>query len=272
MTRPWFPLGAVTHHGPPPPGSLVAAYHAVWRVRSVAPVPVTDWTTDDDHAIGRLGEPAEPWVVVLRPARLTDDDPAPHRRDRHLRVRRGQSWHVYPDGHYPICGACAEPTPCREREAAQEARRQAERMARFDTPGVCPSCGEPVTARQKSRTFAENVVVPLGPPVTFHTRARCHADLLDYEDVWVAADPGHRVSSRPPVCPGTEIIHPGTGVYDCSLGARCPGVTHPRVVHRSMTACQHAGCGEHPGGFGGAADAHARHTAFTGGTSGGEVA
>jgi hypothetical protein len=240
--RRWVPLGAQMDPEIPAVGSLVAVRRAVWRVCEVNEVPKVDWDERDK----RSWETYEvaPCMVVIRPVGVVGEDPVLRRHDLHLHVRGYNVWHVYPDGHYPMCAACSEPMPCREQDVARDVRVASREMVRFEISGMCPACQEPVTGRQKSRTFRENVRVPLGPPVTFHDRGRCREGLWAFEDVWVSQDPDRRVSTRPAVCVGHVVVHVGTGTYECSEGRFCPGASND---HRSWRAC---GCAEHLGGFG----------------------
>lgn len=201
----WIPDRAHSVSRPPESGALVAFEHAVWRVVEVRPVPEDMWT-DHDRTMLRNLRPAhwataESAVVVLRPVSNISGATACE-EDRHLRHRWGRSWYVYPDEHFPLCSQCGEPTPCREvlaeRATERLVERELARMARFENPGVCPACGEPVTGRQKSLTFAENVEIPGGPPVTFHVgRSACFNWAAGYEVCWAAADPSRRTTLTP---------------------------------------------------------------------------
>ena len=82
--------------------------------------------------------------------------------------------------HYSLCVHCGELPPCREVLAERTSDRAQKRMARYEMPGVCPACEEPVTHRQERETFP-NTVVPLGPAVTFHAgRRKCRAEMERY--------------------------------------------------------------------------------------------
>jgi hypothetical protein len=86
------------------------------------------------------------------------------------------------DEHYGLCVHCNELLPCRATMARRAAEFAAKRMQAYETPGVCPACQEPVTHRQDSETFP-NVVVPVGPVVTFHAgRRKCRAAMELYRE------------------------------------------------------------------------------------------
>lgn len=154
------PAGATTHYtGVPAPGQIVALKcQGQWRACRVIEVGT------------RSGEPA----VRVRPMRL-DQHPDPVKaasEDRHYRWPDRCIWHELPE-HYPVCRICDELMPCRHVVAEHHGKVALDRMARYETPGVCPSCRQPVTVRQASRTFEPNLHVPGGPPVTFHLRKAC---------------------------------------------------------------------------------------------------
>lgn len=236
--RRWRPLGADAHTGNPEIGALVAVDHTVYRVQEIRPKPRIDWDQRGIDLVERHGEKAAPVNVIVRPAHITGDDPKLCRHDKHLRAYGEMSrWWVYPHEHYPICASCSEPMPCRERLAIETSESAAKHMARYEIAGICPACGEPVTQRQGSRTFDENLYMPGGPPVTFHaSRRECWSGLVKYEDKWVQADPENR--KRRYRCRGVLTTHTST-VYECSLGVECPG---PQASHLALTGCS---CPEH---------------------------
>lgn len=228
----WHPLGAHSSFTVPTPGSLLAWDHAVWRVIEVNDVPEDLWAEADHERRKMYGARWRPQVIVIRPARITGDDPRARDRDQHLRTRTPfHDWFVYPDEHYPVCVRCAEPLPCREQAATRQSAQELERMARYEVAGVCPACKEPVTARQKSHTFGDNLVVPLGPPVTFHLRNQCIGAAAGYDRKYVAADPDRRAPTL--YCDGTLTLH-GAGSRECS-NPTCPGGA---AEHRSMGWCR----------------------------------
>lgn len=216
----WYPSGT-RHKRRPDVGDLVPYEHAVWRV-----VEVRD--RDDEE---------RPYAVTLRPVEETRDDPRARDSDLHLSIHRYYSWDVYPDEHYPICACCYEPLPCRYKVAERAGEAALKKMGRYETAGVCPACEEPVTGRQKSLTFSENLEVLGGPSVTFHVGRRgCSYTAGEYEKRWVAADPERRRASL--TCRGRVTNH-NDGTYDCTELAECPG---PSARHDVYTTCSCPDC------------------------------
>lgn len=134
---------------------------------------------------------------------------------------------------YPVCSHCHELMPCSDTHISAQVEADARRMERFETPGVCPSCMEPVTGRQRSVTFEANLRVPLGPPVTFHTRTRCFEAALRYDEQ-VADSTGCKPTLS---CTGTLTRHVEL-TTECSE-PECPGADalHARVAHCSGRFC-----------------------------------
>lgn len=130
--------------------------------------------------------------------------------------------------HYSVCAVCGDLQPCREQMIQREVSRDAERAQRYETPGVCPSCGEVVTVRQKSITFPRNLYVPLGDEVTFHLRHRCLQYAIEYDRILASLDKRDPILS----CTGT-LVHHLDGEYTCSNPA-CPG---SQVSHKNFTEC-----------------------------------
>lgn len=161
----WLPRDRVAY-SEGKPGELVAYEYKPWRLISKT----LDTRRSDGSGYG------PPHIYVLRPAGV-DPDVAAHTQDRHLSSTGG----LYAlNEHYGLCVHCNELLPCRATVLEGVAQRAAERMARYETPGICPACQEPVTHRQKSETFP-NVMVPLGPPVTFHAgRQNCRYSMDQY--------------------------------------------------------------------------------------------
>lgn len=238
--RYWFPLGTQHRYGKPEPGWLVAIRHEAWLIVEVREVPVPEQPEPP------RGDPSLPppirrvlgqhYAVRVRPARLANhpDPVKARRRDRHLAANRTTDWRVFPDPeHYPVCACCGDPMPCRAETGRRMAEQAIAKMGRYDQPGVCPACEQPLTARQKFLTFDDNVEVPAGPPVTFHLRGKCIGDAAAYERRWAAAAPGRR---RTLSCDG-DIVNHNDGTYECTALDACPGagVAHPASA--SMCMC-----------------------------------
>lgn len=163
----WKPWGATRTDGVPAIGTLLADGHVVWHVASVADLDHhKDWPGARTHELeleSRTG------AVVVR------------------RVATGpySAWWTYP-GRFPVCSCCGEPSPCRRQLAEEAVERELARMRQFETPGVCPACGEAVLPGQLAVTFPANLEVPLGPPVTYHVgSARCRISAVDYQQAWL---------------------------------------------------------------------------------------
>lgn len=239
--RYWFPLGTRSVYGCPNVGSVVAFEHEAWRVVETRPLSEEHW--NDSERIYARGGKHTPQAVRLRPVRLENDpDPVKARSgDRHVGSLRVWSWDVFPDPeHYPVCACCGEPMPCRSEEGRKVAEMAVAQMGRFEMAGVCPACEEPVTGRQKSLTYPDNIEVLGGPPVTFHRRGRCIGGAIDYERRWVAADPGRR---RPSLFCEGHLTNHNDGTYDCTSLGLCPG---PGTAHRGYTMCRCPDCHSRP--------------------------
>lgn len=174
----WRPQDA-NNRRPVERGVLIAWDFKPWRL--------VDYRLDTEQRDGD-NELYDYWIIILRPDGL-DMDQTAHSRDVHLRGRVSKAMRVGDPitgnfdrlhEHYGLCVHCGELLPCRDRMAEQQALLQTERMARYETPGVCPECLEPVTDRQDRETFP-NIYVPLGPDVTFHAgRKKCRQAMEEY--------------------------------------------------------------------------------------------
>lgn len=238
--RHWFPLGTRSVHTIPDIGTLVAYEHAAWQIVEVKALPRDEWP----DAFGPYSPGSKPpYSVRLRPARLANH-PDPVRaaqKDEHFHVSSWFTWRVFADpDHYPVCSSCGEPMPCREEVGRKMAEEAVKDMSRYETAGWCPACGEVITARQKTITFAENLNVPGGPPVTFHLRGSCVLSAASYEKRWAAADPDLRRLTLS--CTGSLTNH-NDGTYDCTAYGDCPG---PAARHESMGTCRCPDCHARP--------------------------
>ncbi len=227
----WHPSGTRSTHTLEP-GMLLPLEHKVWQVMEVRPVPQSELTEAELRAIGWK----QPMYVRIRePGPMSVDPVANRRNNRHIKWN-GSMVHVYPNAHYPICNECHEPRPCRDQMAEQVSGEAAKRMTRYELAGVCPACEEPVTARQLSKTWAENVEIIGGPPVTFHMRGGCHSAAVNYEKRWQAEAPDDRRCLLS--CKGHVTNH-GDGTYQCTEMAECPG---PTADHPGYQTCQCPEC------------------------------
>lgn len=234
----WLPDYARPELGVPEVGWLIGWEHQVWRIMRVIRWPKDKWTDDDRARVAARGEKAAPVNVVLRPHRAELADPVAERReDKHVSARPFLTrWWVYRDEHYPVCRLCDEPLPCREVWAGAIASRHMQQLARYETSGVCPACLEPISKRQKSISFSENLYIPGGPEVTYHRRGRCFWGALEYERKWVAADPKRRQMKLQ--CTGVITNH-ADGTYECSAGGECRGLG---TNHHGYTVCEDREC------------------------------
>lgn len=233
------PLGSTPMQGArPTAGQLVAWDWKPWRVLSVDDVPDELWSDRDRQAVKHYSPKwladnpdARPYRVRLRPASI-DVPWLNHDADVHLRCVAGKRarWHSLPE-HYPVCSHCQELVPCLDVRSEDAAARAIAKMGRYERQGVCPACEEQVTHRQARQVFPENLEVLGGPPVTFHTRAKCWSSMADYEKRWVAADPERRRAHWS--CAGAVTTH-NDGTYDCTQGDQCPG---PQARHTSYSVC-----------------------------------
>lgn len=130
--------------------------------------------------------------------------------------------------HYMVCAKCGQLPPCAEVWNEHVANQVTERAARYETAGVCPACEEPVTNRQRMIRVEENIVVPLGPPVTFHARRKCEHAAVEY-DKRVAKATGRAPDLS---CSSMQIRH-ADGLRECD-NADCPG---QHVYHHGFARC-----------------------------------
>lgn len=224
----------------PEPGEVFGLRYGAWRVVEVRVSDDVDLTDDDRELMNRYKpeyrERYRPYAVVL------DHIGGPNlmgsgRTRVHLDGLRVE-W-VLLGERYPVCSCHGHPWPCqdadRDRVATLQAKVMDEQLAKA-VPGVCPSCGEPITHRQKTVTYpGENVDVPGGPEPRFHTRRGCLYDAERYEERWLAVDPRRERILTWPVCPGPLIVH-GDGSSECRRPVPdCQGhLTHD---HGTRSAC-----------------------------------
>lgn len=227
----WHPHRTNSHYGPPPVGQLIAYEHAVWRVTAVTDLMLSEadreiWLAagmpDQDTWRGRPYRVDVQFVGGARPAwaEHEETDLSGH-ADTPAISGGGRLWYLYPtSGRWPACSCCGEPMPCRaelEDRDVTESLAQVEKMV-TRLPGTCWGCGEPITNRQKSVTYpGDNMDLPGGPAVRFHTRATCHGVAQRYELRWIAVDPRRERILTYPKCGGILIVH-ADGSSECRAG------------------------------------------------------
>lgn len=203
----------------PKAGELVAWEFVVWRV--------VDVQERDDAA--------RPLILRLRRERGPVHPWEREDADQIVHVVRGAAARTFlfqvVAEPYPVCSCHGDPWPCKQlctdRQVAAAARALEVRLARA-VPGVCAAGGEPVTVRQRHVVFpGDNLLVPGGPPATFHLRRAkgCRWRAEEYEQRRLKADP---TVQRLCTCPGIRFEHRdlGTGMrgpIDCSAGPACTG-------------------------------------------------
>lgn len=239
LGRNWAPaMSRRVYDRKPPVGELIGHDGKPWRVLSVEDIPAHDWS--DPARV----EATPSWYG--RPFRVMVESPeGDDCGSMVVEPWHRMTWHVLPE-HYAICVSCGDLAPCRAHQAAEQSERamvKLEREMRL-LPGCCPSCQEPITARQKSKTFVgANLLNPLGEPdVTYHTRMTCIGGAARYEEMWVRADPTRPRSLLTMFCEGTVVVHhDGSGECFGAADSTCPDV---RARHRLMRACftQSHGC------------------------------
>jgi hypothetical protein len=258
-------LGASEIAFPPPAGRLIAHQHAVWRIHQVQ-IPA-EFTGDDRQMWLDAGcpDPAEldrwtgwpyivhaVWVAGERPSWAPATGPVVAK----LRVPASpwggkNTWHLYPEsGRWPQCSCCGGPMPCRaelldQRVAAglAEVEKHTHKM-----PGCCWACTEPITHRQKAVTYeGDNLDMPTGPAVQFHTRQQCRPAACEYEERWLVLDPRRERILTWPTCGGILIVH-ADGTSQCVTGSdqlyvrdpNCRGhLTHDHTAFTTCTAGSH---------------------------------
>ncbi|PRX90681.1 hypothetical protein [Allonocardiopsis opalescens] len=241
----WTPAGATPHCNiTPPVGSIIGLKRRAWRVIEVRALADHEWNDAEREHVARKTAQWATWKIPssseIREIRRQSTphqivlQPLPEGPLHQVRTRDVERWYVLPE-HYPVCSVCGELYPCREIEfdaRAAEAKKELER-AESILPGCCWECGEPVTSRQKSIRFdGDNLDLPGGPEVVFHTRQRCAGSADAYEKRWVAVDPDRRRWRLR--CPGKIVLH--VDGPDCTEGPHCPGSDVPHRLW--MDHCQ----------------------------------
>lgn len=249
----WVPLYATVTRDIPDGGTLLAVEHAVWRVVRVATRPL------DEDSIPRWQHAGMPdldtwrdrpyWLHaehvggVLPHVNTAPDQSGSGSRPLHvLWLTDGrQRWYVYDRGRWPQCSCCSEPMPCR---AEIEDRKVHNALSKWDrmagrVAGCCWFCEEPISHRQASVAYpGDNLDLPGGPSVAFHTRRQCWYAATLYELRWLAGDPRRERILTWPTCGASLIVH-HDGSSQCAGGPNaapdCRG--HLTHEHGSQSAC-----------------------------------
>lgn len=257
--RYWLPRMARTAYDVPAPGSLIAREHGVWKISDVIDLPLSDADRDvwleagmPDLATWR-GRPQRivvEWQAGARPKWAPPEGPVQRAHvDLPAERFRSEDWHVYPPpGRWPMCSCCGEPMPCRAELQDREVEAGLNDVEKFASrvPGSCWACGEPITGRQKSVHYSgENLDLPGGPALRFHTRASCFGAAKNYELRWIAEDPRRERILTYPKCAGMLIVH-ADGSSECQSGRTAVGteaVSDPECRgHLTHDHGAHAAC------------------------------
>lgn len=249
--RKWAPLGAVHQSRRPKTDDVLAHEHGVWKVTGLVDLPLSD--EDRDHWLEAGMPDLDTWyrrpyevhvehVGGVRPegfgvkATMT---PAPGRM---------VGWFVYPGGRWAQCSCCGEPMPCRAELQDREVRSALNRIDKLARrrPGCCWACEEKIGPRQKAVTYdGDNLDLPGGLAVHFHTRRACWDSATRYEERWLAVDPRRERILTWPKCGGLLLVH-ADGSSDClsahsPTGWRCESAPdcrgHLTHDHGTQSAC-----------------------------------
>lgn len=158
--------------------------------------------------------------------------------------------YVWPILHAPwmTCSCHGQVWPCQEMDQAEAGRVEAEKLDRLmatTTPGVCASCLEPISNRQKPVTFPEESrLVPGAPGPTFHAgRQACWHAAVMYDEARLRDDPQ---ATRVATCPGVRFIHEKHGMtpelrVDCTAGPACTDLHGPAGYEREIACWRRVG-------------------------------
>lgn len=166
MTRMWHDGCRSTRLDDLQPGDLVAIDYQPWSFIDL-----------------RMSDDGVPVVQVERNGKRT-----------HFGIKTDRRWASLPKvinpEHYPVC-SCGDLIPCRDEDMRRTIAQETATLNRYTTPGICPSCGEVITLRQKSMSWP-NIILPGTPDVQFHLRWSCRREAMDYDRKCVAAGHGSR--------------------------------------------------------------------------------
>lgn len=223
MIRPgrWRPAHSTTLYGTRPTvGTLLAFDFRAWRV-----LDITD--------VLPMNPEAQKYVLGVAPLDRAGVQGTRHILEVTERRGRGPFFDTLSE-HYAVCGRCGDLPPCREVWSERQAEAAAARLERFDRPGFCPACEEPITLRQKTVELP-NIVSPLGGTVLYHRRWKCLRSAETYEQQLVAAG----AITTPTLSCGGRLIHHVDGTHEClneMTETGCPGLD---VIHRHQEQCRY---------------------------------
>ena len=226
MTRArWKPSGGSSTYGKRPEvGKIIGLDFRAWRVLDITDVlPIDPEAPEYILGVAPLladTTQGERHIMTVREH--------PPRMDGNTYIVGGGPWFDILPEHYSVCGRCGDVQPCREQWAEAQAASGMRELMRFDQPGICPACEEPITLRQKSIDLP-NVVSPLGGIITFHQRWRCLESAARYEQRVLAAQ---KITKLTLSCPGRLIRHRDQ-TLEC-LDLECPNTA---AIHHNFQQC-----------------------------------
>lgn len=240
----WTPSGPARSVTRPAVGDLVGWRYGVWRVTSVhvrdladlpqairAEITSRPATHHDrlrpgslsiEHVLGPVM--VEPDAAGCRIRQLGADVTV----DVTFNPLDGPAWQVLTP-RFEVCSCHGWAWPCIEELRDRVAARAGERLERTiaaSQPGVCASCLEVITTRQKSVTFPEpSLVLPGAPGPQYHVgRAACFLAARGYEEKLRL--PTYPDVTRLASCPGLLFSHQ-TGAEECTAGPACTDLHIP---------------------------------------------
>ena len=217
----------------PEVGEILAVQFAAWRVLDVETPGIFLEPGVRQYVIGAAqilagGELGKRHIMTCK-ERVHDPAPyTPHALSIGANVS-GPLFQVLKE-HYSICGKCGDVQPCREVFGDRQADVLVAEFKRYEMPGICPACEEPITLRQKSIDMP-NIVNPLGGVVTFHARSRCVHAAVNYERRLLTAGV---IKSVKLSCTGMLIRHRDDTL--ACLDLDCPDVN---ASHGNYSMCQY---------------------------------
>lgn len=198
----WRPVGALSWYDMGREfnvGMLIPWAHKVYQLVEAREIPEDMWNESENRSMKSSRDSYIGRGVTIRPRRTLHKpmfytfvpypvpaDPVEAGRQRKRDRLMWRGWieesrlPMYPNEHFPVCGKCGEPCPCREVAVEAATTKEMKDSERYSDSTVCPACQEVVTSRQGKESFEVNLVVPGGPPVTFHTRKACAWPLDEY--------------------------------------------------------------------------------------------